>query len=398
VLVVASPLHSDVAAPRGDELASRMASLVAAALGGDARAEDRPMPLADARARSHAGTLRAAAVLFVDVRVEGGELRLTADLFPVVANAWDRVRAAPPPPVAHAYVHAPVAAEVRSYLAPVRLEGARVSKFTHDAGPVLAMACGDLEGAGGNDLVLVSRREVVVGHLEAGRFVAARRAPAASLGRRAEVPMREPVASAAIVAGERGGVLYVGWTDRGLAAVGPDLTAPAHLAAMTHAASLPVKAGDEVVCLVPDSAAGGFGRVVDCEAGGPRLTPPVPLFDAWSAADIVGVDGASVRVVAARDPSAVLHLTRGDESFAVSDVGAQLAVADLDQDGVPEVVSTMARGEDALVVSSWEQGGLAPRLRLSAPGGVDAVAVCPPEVDDAPSVVAAVGSEIWLVR
>ena len=113
VLVVASALTSDVEAPRGDERAPRMASLVAAALGGDARAEARPMSLGAARARTRDGAARVAAVLYLDVRVAMGELRLTADLYPVVVNAWERLRASPPPPVAHAYVHVPVTAEVR---------------------------------------------------------------------------------------------------------------------------------------------------------------------------------------------------------------------------------------------------------------------------------------------
>jgi hypothetical protein len=38
------------------------------------------------------------------------------------------------------------------------------------------------------------------------------------------------------------------------------------------------------------------------------------------------------------------------------------------------------------------------RLRLPAPGGVRALAACPPEEHGEPSLVAVVGDEIWLVR
>jgi hypothetical protein len=81
------------------------------------------------------------------------------------------------------------------------------------------------------------------------------------------------------------------------------------------------------------------------------------------------------------------------------DTGAEVALADLDQDGIPEVVTTNAHGEDALVISGWRAGAVATRLRWAAPAGVDAMAVCPAESSDTPSmVVAAVGRELWLVH
>ena len=125
---------------------------------------------------------------------------------------------------------------------------------------------------------------------------------------------------------------------------------------------------------------------------------PVPSFDAWSALDLSAPDGTITHVVAARDPSGALHLTRGGDQLTVDGVGAQLALADLDQDGVVEVVMTAPSGPDALVVSTWRGGGLVERMRIAAPAGVDAVGVCPPELKGAPALVAAVGREIWLVR
>jgi hypothetical protein len=102
-------------------------------------------------------------------------------------------------------------------------------------------------------------------------------------------------------------------------------------------------------------------------------------------------------LIAAHEPSGALHLTSGRDSVTVNDVGAQIALADLDQDGSPEVVTTTAHGDDALIVSTLQKGALVPRLRWPAPASVDAVAVCPPQANNAPSIVAAVGSEIWHV-
>ena len=360
VLVVASPLTSDVAAPRGEDLAARMASLVAAALGDRATGEAHTMSLASARARTHAGAGKLTALVYVDVRVEAGELRLTADRYPVVANGWDRIRSSPPAPAAHAYLHAPVAAEVRSYLVPVHLERARVTKYAHDAGPVLAIACGDLDGAGGNNLVLVSQREVVWGYLRDGRFVAVRRAPASSLGRRLPVPWKEPLATAASAPADGPGTLFVGWSDRAGAAVGADLVPRLPLR------GLPVWTGTSVACVVPSAARAGFDEaLVACEDGRPLressqlAAAGAPLLvDAWAALELVGVDGRPSRVVAAREPSGTLHLARAGtaETATLDDVGAQVALGDLDQDGAPEVITTTAvtatpgSGEDALVI------------------------------------------------
>jgi hypothetical protein len=396
-LVVASPLGSDIPAPRGDELSSKVAALVAGALGGEAAAEPRPMDLAAARARSRTSAGKVGAIVYLDVRVTGGELRVTADVYPVAPNGWDRVRLAPSPPTSHAYVHAPVTAEVRAYLAPVRLDRATLKKFTHGEGRVLALACGDLDGQSGNDLVVVSDRDVSWGYLEGGRFVTVRRAAAATLGPRAAVPWREPFASAYAVSSDGAGTLFVGWSDRADVTTGPDLAPRSRLA------GLPLMAAATVVCSRPSAAHGAFeSPFVGCDDGKPlasEATVPA-LLDAFAEVDLVGADGHAARFLAAREPSETLHVTRvgGPEALTVHDVGAQLALADLDQDGVPEVITTTAHGEDALIISSLREGALVPRLRFAAPAGVDAVAICPAEADDAPSVVAAVGAEIWLVH
>ena len=54
-----------------------------------------------------------------------------------------------------------------------------------------------------------------------------------------------------------------------------------------------------------------------------------------------------MRVVASREPSALLHLSRGDDSIAVPGVGARVAVAHLDQDGAAEVITTWQPEEES---------------------------------------------------
>src|SRR6185503_12443831 len=194
-IVVASPLTSDQTAPKGDELAARIAAVIAGKLGGTVRAHGQAAQLATARAISSKG----GGLLYVTVEIANGELRVTADLYPVMRNGWDRVRIPVPPPRAHAFASAPVDPEIRAFLPPILLEQAAIKRVRHDEGEVLAAACGDADGDGGMELVLVSRGRVALGKIAGDRFVPRRTAPWAALSARAPVSMREPLAGAAFV-------------------------------------------------------------------------------------------------------------------------------------------------------------------------------------------------------
>src|SRR5579884_153740 len=138
-LVVAGPLESDVApspdprsgtaqtpAPsRGDELALRVASILAGKIAG-AHASPKTASLDQARAIAS----RAAMLVYVRVQLQKGQLRVTVDVYPVVHNIWDRARLPPPPPTAHAYAAAPVDAEVRAFFPPLPLELQALHKAT----------------------------------------------------------------------------------------------------------------------------------------------------------------------------------------------------------------------------------------------------------------------------
>ncbi len=117
-----------------------------------------------------------------------GDLRTTLDVYPSMANAWDRIRNPLPSPTSHAFATAKIDAEVRAFLAPLVLEQASVHHARHDEGEVLAAACGDVDGDGGDELVLVSRARVVVGRVRSGKFVAERTAAWSALAPRVSRP------------------------------------------------------------------------------------------------------------------------------------------------------------------------------------------------------------------
>ncbi len=390
-VVAVSPLVTDVAAPKADELAMRVAAQIGGRLGA-ARVHPQPATLAAVRgAAGRGGTL-----VHVQLEIARGELRATADLYPVVANGWERMKQPAPGPRAHAFVAAPLDAEIRTFLAPIVLEQASVHKAKHDETDVLAVGCGDVDADGGHELVLATRSRVVLGKLRGGKLAVVRAAPWSSLSPRLPVPLREPIGSIVLRRGE----ILVGTTDR--VAVGIDSA----LVARRQLTGLPLtgSAGDVCTSALPEL--GAFdGTTVACEGdAGAGLAIPSPRFDAAASLDLVGEDGSVAQVVAAREPGGKLRIRRTDASksteLVVDGVGAQIALADLDLDGTPEVAFSGATDPDgdALVVSSWRPAGLTPRLRLATKEGVRAIAACPPEERGVPALVAVVGSEIWLVR
>lgn len=416
-IVVASTVASDVAAPKGDELAVRVAAQVAGRIG-VAKAHRQPATLALARGLSG----RAGSLVYLQLAIVKGELRVTADLYPVVSNGWERLRNPAPGPRAHAFAMAPIDAEIRGFLAPVLLEHARLHKVKHDEGEVLAVGCGDVDGDGGLELVLVTRARVAIAKLRAGKLVVQRAAAWSTIASRAPVPLREPLASVLVSPPGHPGEILIGTTDRG------GVATDAALVTRRQLTGLPVSGSDGDACTAPSPEASAFeGNAVPCvlpappklEGGGsaakrargkpvepePVLIPPVMRYDAIATLDAIARDGSVAQIVAAREPSGKLRLRRQDSAdqkpveATLDGAGAQLALVDLDLDGVPEIITTSEGDDDVVLVSTFTKTGrLTPRLRFPAKEGVRAIGVCPPEVRGVPALVAVVGREVWLVR
>jgi hypothetical protein len=292
-VIVSAPLESDQPAPKGEQLALRVASLVAGRLGTRARAYPQTVPLPAARAIAG----RASTLVYLRSEVARGDLRTTVDVYAPTANAWDRVRNPMASPIGHTFSSAKVDAEVRTFLVPLLLEQSSVHRAHHDEGDVLAAACGDVDGDGGDELLLVSRVRVALGRVVGGRFVAERAVPWGKLSATLPVPMRQPLAGA-VVSRE---VVYVGSTDRSGVELAPDLALRAPLV------GVPAAGGDQVVCLRPEPSAGAFdGAPVGCSPSrelGPKMALPAPRFDAFASANVRDTAGSVHDVVAVREPS-----------------------------------------------------------------------------------------------
>lgn len=398
-IVVASPLATDTQAPKADELSIKIAAQVAGRIG-VAKAHPTPAPLAVARGLGG----RAASLVYLQIEIVKGELRVTADLYPVISNGWERLRNPVPGPRAHGFVSTPLDAELRTYLVPLLLEQTTLHKAKHEETDVLAVGCGDVDGDGGMELVVVSRARVALGRLRQGKFVVDRAAPWSTIASRVPVPLREPLAAAVVSPRDHRGEIFVGTTDRGGVAL------DAQLATKRPLTGIPVPGGEGDACAFVNAEQSSYeGVVVACTVPAkgdpaPMLAPPAPRFDAIAALDAVAKDGSVSGYIALREPNGKLRLRKQDPISAkvndvvLENVGAQIALVDLDLDGVPELASTTEHDADTLVLSTFGKNGVTARFRFPARDGVRALAACPPEARGAPALVAVTSSEVWLVR
>ena len=393
LLVVAAPLVTDMATPHGDELAVRLATIVAGKLGTAAHAHVHTASLATARALAG----HSAGLVFVSAQIEKGQLRATVDSYPVVANAWDRVRVAAPAPRAHGFASAPLDAEIRTFLPVITLEQAQVHKAHHDEIEVLAAACGASIDGGGLQIALVSRSRISIGTVRGKvgeqQFVTERSKNFSVLGSRVATPLRDPLGGVAFA---EDGTLFVGTTDRG------GMALDSKLEFLTALPGIPVAGTGHVACARVDAGSSGFsGDPKACSAlpsSPATLVAPAAKYDALAFADVVDKHGVAHHVAVARGADGKLIARVGSASRSFDEVGAQVAVGDLDQDGVPEIVTTRNAIDDAIDVWSYDGTTTRERKKIPAPAGVSALAVCPPEVNGASALVAVVGSEVWIVR
>ena len=361
-------LKSDRELPSPAVLRERVQTAVASALAAAG---------AEARAAEH-GKL----TLELSIEKSGGVLRVSAELRRAV-GLWQRIRHRKPRAEAHAFVEAPLDAELRALIPPPPLVVSETLKLKAPERGIVALACGPLASDGGQELALVSRSSVRVGRITGHAFVERKKAAWSTLSAVAPVPLREPIASAEITAQ---GTLRVGLSDR------KDGLELSRELAVTQRfdALLPVPGGG---CAVRGGS-GFFAQVTACSAEARLSVRALPAqVDA-----IVGAPGAWV----GRDLSSAAVLgPRPELAQGALRVGAQLALGDADSDGAPELVysaDTLDAAKDRLTVVTLKGNKPIKRFELSAPG-IGAVAICSrAEGAGMAPIVIATGDELWLIR
>lgn len=395
-LVVASAIAADIdpVKEKIDALSSRVALLVAGALG--ARAHDRAASLPVARRLARADR----ELVYVQLEVQKGMLLVTADVYPVVKNGWDRLKPTPAPN-AHAFARSPIDAEIRSFFAPISLEKLALHKAKIDETDVLGMGCGDPDG-GGTHLFVVSRDRIARGHLIGGRFVALNAERWGALSQRSPTPLREPLASVVVAPRSHPGEIWIRETDH------DGVRVDGQLRLLGTLAGLPIPFIDDASCanVLADSATldPRLDRCTSDQSERAKrdmlnlgvATGKSDRLAGWSGASATGA--TLPLTLFAREPNGALRVTVAGSPQSLDNVGAEVALGDMNLDGEPEIAFAADRGDDVIKLVSVSSKGIVERGRWPAPEGVRALAFCPPEAGGAPALAAIVGREVWLVR
>lgn len=388
-LVVAERPLSD--RPLSDDrgLAFLVTRLVSARLGATAEAARELGDLAHARllARKHD------VLIYLTLKIENGKLGVTADAYEGHSSFWDRLRFGEPRATSHSFSSRRIDAEIASFLKPIPLVTSAIEK---SAGPgkAVALACGDADGDGSLELLVVGRQRLWSGRLAHYRFVIEHDVAWSALSPVAPVPLRQPIATATIRTGE---FIEVGISDRSAAErISADLRDASRLSGAVP--------WEGVGCLVVVDTALGAPKPCAQNESSPLLSAaPKRAIDAVASARITTAAGDTHYAFAWRASDDVVTVMDDTRRVArIADAGAQIAVGDLDLDGLPEIVTTrntLDPAVDAIVVHTWTAANtLEERFRIAMPQGVSALTICPPEASGPAFIAAATGNEIWILK
>jgi hypothetical protein len=330
---------------------------------------------------------------------------VTADVHPVPATVWARVRNPSPGPSAHAFAEAPLDAEVRSHLEPIPLNAPlAVLRGQTFESQVIGLTCGDLDRDGALEIVSVSPDLVSLIRIRGGKAAAQRARNWKDLSPMDPTPIREPIASAMVSSPSLDDTyavreVVVSTSDR--------------LRATRLTPNLDTIAG-YFGFAVPD---GGSFSCARFEA--PTITGPLEAcsqstlekkrasvggrYDAIAGATLVTADGKPYEVWAGREDGVLEIFDDAGHATKLTTGGAQLAVGDIDQDGKPEIFTSLdvERGTtDAVVVYTWDRTKAPPveKIRMPVAAGVQALAVCPPDGAGRSPFLVATAAEILFAR
>ncbi len=396
-LVVSAALATDTPAPRAAALSAKLTELVAGRLGAGVTFEPAPITLDEARPKAAARP----GFVWLEPKISGGRLRLSADAYPVPSTVWSRARSRRPGPIAHAFAQARIDAEVRSFLRPIPFVDPKVAKFDGADPDIVAMACGDLDGDGGSDLVTMTRQRILQVRLADGKVSRVREAQWSDLAAVAPVPLRQPLGFTTIVeassSAEPSGYLDVSLSDRAQSVrLDPDF------AVLRKLEGFAVPSGRATACTwIYDLLLGD--KLTAC---GPRdAAPELPQIkhrsDALAADVLVARNGTHKALVALRRNNGLVVRGPGGDMI-IGRVGAQLAIGDVDQDGSADLVTTLdvlSRKHDVVQLRTvLPSGTVKRRFTLPVPTGVDALAICPPDGPGRAPIVLASKSQLWVLR
>jgi hypothetical protein len=371
----------------------------------------------------------------VEPRVTFGVLQLVVSHQQVTRNIWDRTRKKMNAVMlGNTFLQERFDAELQSFFAPAPLEALRLHKATTPlTEPVLALACGDLDGDLGNELMILTAEHLLRGRVKAGTFVEESRRRLRDVTNLAPVPFREPLGRLAL--NQRHVLLWHSSYQ--------PVQTDGDFAFQSTLPGLVLAGGPIPICMKssPVEAAADFRTIAPCfpshataitaspsaMAGYPKIRAEethewIDAGDAiavgaqaWSAVRlrdtghiVVRRDGRILKELSLKEAAKVKN---GDSAYVSATFGSQLALADLDLDGRLELVTSLAPAapsvaflkEDAVVISALHENDagsleIRERARFRVTDSVRALAVCPLEAHATQTIVAATAHDLMLIH
>ena len=379
------------------ELDAKLARVLGSAVIGTRGRGTAAMSESAARERSRELGL---SLVLVRPTLAGGQLSVDVDIIEWELSFWARTRKPQGTVVTHASFSEPADTEIRRYLPrPPGLLRSE-SRFTVPERDAIGLACGDVRAPGMTELLIVGRRNLLLGSLERtpssehGMFVVRRSVPWDELSPLSPHPLKAPLAAARLSPG----LAIVGSSDRAaLVALDPELAAP--------------RFAERALPITSDRCHALTGRGIEAEARAcspPTSVRPETANPAPEAASLDGVaflahadergimrtyelvsgpgGQLTVTIESPLEQRRTIQLPRG---------GAQVALADLDGDTVVEAITTAASesDQDTLQIHALTNDGavLVASRSISA---VRALAVCPFTGKNPQRLAVLLGSEV----
>lgn len=337
---------------------------------------------------------RGLALVYIAPSMAGGSLALEVTFTQWPTSFWQRTLLPEGTTTLHESLRVPADELIRRLLPPARGLMTETKKFKNPIQSPVALSCGDIDGDGGQELLIVGRRDLALGRFTENQFVTEVKSNWADLSPVADSPLRAPLGAAQM--DESGAI--IGLSDRArMVKLDSQLKL---LSDAPRAYPLSVKdcvqftptglSENSFQCDFHPAGTRPAGRgALDALAMG-QVTEPSGVVSRVTTVLPVGEDSLT-RVESGAHTGAELKSAKIGDAFVWSD---------LDGDGSLELLSSSAsgaNGQDAILVHSLKEGRLRPLTELKA-GPIHAVIACPFAGSNPLLVVAAVGNELWVLQ
>lgn len=392
-LVVVAPLRVeelDLPADGVERLHQDLVDLVVTAVPHSKERVETPLPLSAARSLARRRNLP---LVYLSPRLDNRGLQLDARVISFARSFWQQARAPLGKTTWRGSQLAPLDAMLRRYLPASSFSPTTLFRGRLPLAMPLAIACEPSTKEKRTRFVVVGRSEIALLERRSEGLKALHGAAWKSLSEVAPAPLRAPLGAVTWEAGN----IWVGSSDRADSILLDD-----HLSsAQRLPRSLPLGRG---WCAAFTSR--GVADPQRCPSSTPEDPEPAPSEWDWvTTKRFVEATGAVTELFAgvplgsAHAEVRISGPLQGSRTHTLSGVAGPMAFADLNGDGLVELVTTSAstHESDALIITTFEQSGPREVVRLETPP-LKALAVCPLSGENPRHLLLSTDTEVWEIR